>query len=790
MLRASRLVLVIAILGGVFASFPGPVTAKEVVVIRTLSNRADLITDGDAFVEVTVPSGADASTLRMDLDGRDVTSQFGVRADGRYLGVVTGLELGKNRLTATLPSGHGAHLTITNHPIGGPVFSGPQVQPWTCSGEVEDAQCNREPTYEFSYMPADGGDFTEYDPENPPDDVGETTTDQGHTVPFIVREETGVMMRDEYKIAVLYNPEEPWEPWAPQKGYNHKIVITHGASCDITFEMGSAPDVMNDVALGRGFAVISHALDNSGHNCNLVTQAEALLSTKEYLGDHYGEFRYTIGSGCSGGALAQQHIANAYPGIYQGITPACSFTDSWSSTMQYQDYTLTRRYFEDPTKWSVPWDPVQMAAVNGHPNPANAITFTTVIAPSRDPSRSCSGLTADQVYHHETNPEGIRCAIQDYMVNIIGRRPPSVWTDNEVLRGEGHGRTPIDNEDIQYGLRGLLSLPPTLSPLHFVEINTKLGGRDIDYEWKPERMVADPEAIRLAMQSGAVNVGNNMDEVAIIDLRGPDPGAFHDVYRTYAMRERLIREHGHADNQLLWRGSVALFGDTTFENDAIIAMDEWLAAVEADTRDVPLAQKIVEDRPEGVDHRCTSGAGHDMPATYCDGVVQSYGTPRFEAGMPLSDDILKCQLKPHRREDYGNVIFTDAQWAQLEEVFPTGVCDYTKQGVEWTETVPWQTYANTIGGVPMGPAPVSVPFGPKGSVQPTPDPTASTTGSPSPDPSATTTTSPGPTTAGGTELPTGGQTTPETGGGLAVAATLALLAGAAGRRRRAGPRGS
>jgi hypothetical protein len=38
------------------------------------------------------------------------------------------------------------------------------------------------------------------------------------------------------------------------------------------------------------------------------------------------------------------------------------------------------------------------------------------------------------------------------------------------------------------------------------------------------------------------------------------------------------------------------------------------------------------------------------------------------------------------------------------------VCDYTKQGVEWTETVPWLDYADTVGGAPMPAAPVSQSF--------------------------------------------------------------------------------
>jgi hypothetical protein len=38
-------------------------SAQEAVQIRTLSNRADLVSDGDALVEVVLPPGAVASTL-------------------------------------------------------------------------------------------------------------------------------------------------------------------------------------------------------------------------------------------------------------------------------------------------------------------------------------------------------------------------------------------------------------------------------------------------------------------------------------------------------------------------------------------------------------------------------------------------------------------------------------------------------------------------------------------------------------------------------------------------------
>jgi hypothetical protein len=673
--------------------------------IRVLSNRADLISGGDALVEVVAPASARAAAaaarVAISLNGRDVTSAFGVRSDGRMTGLLNDLRLGQNVVTARLAGGEAARLTIVNHPIGGPVFSGPQIQPWTCFPGALDRQCNRPPSYQFLYKSTSGGALRPYDPDDPPSDVATTTTDQGKTVPFIVREEIGVIDRDEYRIAVLYDPKKPWSPWAPQEGFNHKLVIFHGASCDTEYEQASAPDVRNEAALSRGFATMSHALDNAGHNCNIVTQAESLVMTKEHLIETYGPIRYTIGSGCSGGALVQQQVANAYPGLYQGITPQCSFTDAWSSAMQYTDYVLLRRYYENPGGWGpgVVWLPHQINAVEGHPNPVNAITFTEVIPNSGEPTRSCPGVPEDQVYDEQRNPRGVRCTLHDYMVNVFGRRPK-----------DGFAQRPFDNVGIQYGLKPLLA--GTITPTQFVDLNTKIGAGDIDYNPTISRTEGDRPALERAYRSGAVDQADNLDEVAIIDLRGPDPGAFHDVYRTYVMRARLMREHGTAANQILWRGQVPLLGDVNFRDQAILAVDQWLAAVEKDKRDIPLARKILLDKPDSITDRCTDGAGHDLPAAACDATVQSYSDPRLEAGMPMANDTIKCELKPLRREDYPGIQFTDAQWEALRKTFPDGVCDYSKPGVDRVPTQPWQTYQDAdgkvvYGGRPLGRAPVS-----------------------------------------------------------------------------------
>src|SRR5260221_6516865 len=143
-----RFVLLLLGLAAGFAS------AADVVRIDVLSTRADLISGGDAVVAVAIPAAANASAMRVTVGRRDVTAALAVRADGRYFGRIEGLALGANVVTARLPDGRGARITVTNHPSSGPVFSGPQVQPWYCNPGASDASCTRAPSYQFFYVPA------------------------------------------------------------------------------------------------------------------------------------------------------------------------------------------------------------------------------------------------------------------------------------------------------------------------------------------------------------------------------------------------------------------------------------------------------------------------------------------------------------------------------------------------------------------------------------------------------------------------------------------------------------
>ena len=67
--------------------------------ILVVSNRADLISGGDALVEIKWPAGTNVASAKIALNNVDIASAFAQRPNGRYMGLVTGLRVGDNVLT-------------------------------------------------------------------------------------------------------------------------------------------------------------------------------------------------------------------------------------------------------------------------------------------------------------------------------------------------------------------------------------------------------------------------------------------------------------------------------------------------------------------------------------------------------------------------------------------------------------------------------------------------------------------------------------------------------------------
>src|SRR4051794_9247627 len=232
--------------------------------LEVLSNRADLISGGDALVAARLADGVDPAAVRVDVDGVDVTSAFALRPSGRLEGLVTGLEPGANRLTVRGADGGGKRITITDHPIGGPVFAGPQVAPYACNpdasnpplGPALDAQCNAPTKVDYLYRDT-AGQFVAYDPANPPAPalVQQTTTDRGVTVPFIVQRVTGTADRGIYQMAVLVDPARPIEPWSSEQPWSRKLFYPFGGACGTEHRQLAPGNVLLAPQLGAGFVV-------------------------------------------------------------------------------------------------------------------------------------------------------------------------------------------------------------------------------------------------------------------------------------------------------------------------------------------------------------------------------------------------------------------------------------------------------------------------------------------------------------------------------------------------------
>ena len=241
----------------------GAAPASGPVEVKLLGNRADLVSGGDALVEVIRPTGTNPDSVEVALDGVDVTGEFALRDNGRFLGLLD-LEPGKNAVVAKVQQ-QTATLEITDHPIGGPIFSGPHLKPWLCTtqnaanglGPAEDEECNAPTRVDLLYQPQGGGALQPYDPDNPPTNVGTATTDEGEEVPFIVRRERGTMNRGIYEFSVLFDPDEGTAAWDPPPAWNGKVVWPFGAAAGTVHSPSTSVPVRSSRPLATSRAPVS-----------------------------------------------------------------------------------------------------------------------------------------------------------------------------------------------------------------------------------------------------------------------------------------------------------------------------------------------------------------------------------------------------------------------------------------------------------------------------------------------------------------------------------------------------
>ena len=430
---------------------------------------------------------------------------------------------------------------------------------------------------------------------------------------------------------------------------------------------------------------------------------------KEHVIEAYGIPERTVGVGGSGGALQQYNAANTYPGLLDAATPIASFTDIASTAMTVVDCGLLRHYWAGT---SLEYSDEQKKAIAGHLTTSICQSWESTFLPILDPTEGCSGKVPDEVrYDAETNPKGVRCSLQDALVNLVGRD-----------KATGFARRPYDNVGVQYGLGALNS--GAITPAQFIDLNRNIGGFDLDAQPTPQRAVMAPQLARRAYRYGLIVGRGALDRIPIIDLAtylDLIPIAdIHDDVRPFMNRARVEGRLGARGTMSIWRG-------VSLPADAQPALTKWLDNIDAaGAKGDPAG--IAAARPSAADDRCiVSGAGTSVdlfsqitgplglvqlspggPSTgqvgiganfperqeafgngLCQSIFRAIAEPRMVAGGPLTDDIIKCARKPVDPADY-TAGLTEPELAELRTIFPQGVCDWTKPGVgEVARSKPW-----------------------------------------------------------------------------------------------------
>jgi hypothetical protein len=323
---------------------------------------------------------------------------------------------------------------------------------------------------------------------------------------------------------------------------------------------------------------------------------------------------------------------------------------------------------------------------------------TGTLVPGTAPSKNNCSILESMVYNKDTNPDGIRCGGADSAVAIFGKVPDTK-----------RARTTNDNVGVQYGLKALQS--GAISAEEFVIVNEQAGGLDADGNFVTARTAGDPDALAIAYRAGIVSDGKHLAKLPILDLRGFDEQGIHHSWRSLSLRERLDKANGNHKNLVLWRQGLTLFLPPTTAPavESLTVMDKWIMAFKSSTAEAPIEARIVASKPTDAVDFCYLSADvglttkvKDIAMCDADARLQVHSSPRQVAGGPVSENILKCQLKPIDPADYGSPGLSDDQLTRLKAVFPKGVCDFSQPGVGQQDAESPLDFSAGPGGVPFG----------------------------------------------------------------------------------------
>jgi hypothetical protein len=686
----------------------GAADADGGLAVEVVSSRAEYVSGGDALVAVTVPDGVEPEDVSVSADDTDVTDAFAPDPDdaARLVGLVEGLPDGDAEITATAGD-ESTSITVTDHPITGPMFSGEQLPLYACTTESfglapstpADA-CAAPTKVTWQYVDAAGQAHDLADPTAPPADAAVVEV-EGSQVPFVVRTERGTINRAVYTVTALDPAPDPTGATVDRSAWNGRLIYRFGGGCGVSFTQGfQLLDLPSLELLRAGYVTATSTFNTFQVLCNDVISAESASMVKEHVVETYGEPVHTIGEGGSGGAIQQILIAQDYPGLLDAIAPTVPFPDALSISGGVYDCALLERYYATPAGSVL--TPEQRTAINGHAVASTCGLWDSTFASGINPSAGCrtdfssfggggavpfATIPPGAIYDPVANPDGWRCTVWESNVEVTGTDPDT-----------GFARPGYDNEGIQYGLDALNA--GVITPDQFVDLNAALGGFTDDGVPGPERSVVADDLPGRAYETGRVSGpygGLSDTPMILVNVYTDDLGDIHDRVRSFSLLDRLADEDGTwPATASLWsiglpEGSSLIdtltgaLGD--FAAEPTVVLDQWLTDAEAHqaAEGGSWQDALAATKPDAARSRCVpAGAepivgedANDDPA--CVAAFPVHEEPRMAAGAPRSGDVLKCALQPvDEATDQYEVQLTDAQLDRLAEIFPTGLCDWSR----------------------------------------------------------------------------------------------------------------
>ena len=637
--RVGMLVLVASATLLIGAGWRGSCTQYQ---IEVLSSPPEYVSGDDARVSISVPLTVPIHKTQVSLNGVDVTDSF---EDVGYLrqleGVVTGLALGDNLLEVSGP-GHPwapASLMLTNHPISGPMFSGPQQEVFLCSdagdranaelGPAIDADCAVDTVVSFKYMTTGGG-WADYDPGAPPPaDMAQTTTMDGDTVDYIVRWERGTINRFIYSIAVLSPAEQ--DTAAPElSAWNGRLIYYFQGGVAIGHYQGdpSRSRMLYDHGLGLGYAVAYSTGTKTGTHYNLELGGETAIMVKDRFVSAYANPDYTVGVGGSGGGIQQYVYGQNHEGLLDAGIPQYSYPDMVTQTIHIGDCELLERWIDvqllfGNAKWA-DWENRTeiegLNALNGFPNDYAGPDSLAAPGLERVHQRLAGPVAARaqlELRHgarhlaagpvqHRVDPlrrchQHLRGRGGWLRGQHLGQRRRAVRARGPALRLPRRRRVPrperergLVEERARHGAGGV--------PLPLVPVSQPGGpGRPAA---DPGRLPQHPRPVELA-EHGPVS-GRRPDartaprgrpdcdrerlwarprergdvQIPLIDWRNYLEGDLnmHNSHQSFASRQRLLNYDGDASNQVIWFTDLEEFDQTPMAFEVI---EEWMGNIAA-----------------------------------------------------------------------------------------------------------------------------------------------------------------------------------------------------------------